>query len=633
MGRSTIAAHAMGLHRLAGILLALGASTSARGATDPGWLGGRASAGFRGHAGDYLSHGPAPRQAARPGEVLVVDLIDNGSGALANDAPPGDPRSLLVPWWIATPPFTAAPAKGALEVGVGRTLTQPFAAFAPLAAGVVVQGRVAGRGRVRLLEGGGGALELEVADGPFELRAADFDARLGRPAAPRFLLELGGLDPAAPARFTGVRALVPLPLASETETAEELARFVDGVFREWLERAIDREGPRATPFLTGRFDALTGERLSSDPNGIHPLYECLLDAAAVRDEPRWREALTTFLEAFLELSFHPVTGLPREWDGVRDVPLDEKGIEIARYLAFLLDVDERGPKALRARALERAGKIAAHVLERGRLGDGTIAVKYVPASGAADLAAQPIRRLDVAAQLARLGRRLGDASMVAAANAALADFTYLLYWGGTWERIDPDFDDSWGTWGGKATLMLAASPEDPLLAGFVGHGFEHFAPLWRDAARFGGSMAADQVRCWDLSLRYASLRPAARPRVDELLADAVRAHFKGEQYTNGAWGDVTFAAFSPRATLNVGDFSGTPANLLTGLACAYRPGSALRTDATRAMFLAVLRSSSAAYARPHGWLSTREEQAGHNLAFGELRAAIGAVEMLECLAR
>ncbi|MBK8178080.1 MAG: hypothetical protein IPK67_04130 [Planctomycetes bacterium] len=566
--------------------------------------------------------------------VLVVDLIDNGSGALLNDAPPGDGRARQVPWWIASgPPRNAPSSAPGLVLAPGQSLSQPFAAYGPLAREVRVSGRVAGRGRVRWRDAREDPLELEVVDGAFELTGAQFLERTGREPTPRFLVELSLPEGSTGATFTDIQARVPLPLPTEEALAEELAGLCDRTFKTWLERGIDREGPRPTAFLIAKFDAQDGSRIAVDPSGIHPLYECLLDALAVREEPLWRAGLEAYLKDFFELAFHPETGMPREWDGVKDEPLDQRPIEIARYLTFLLDLEDHGPELWRERALAQARRVAAQVMARGRLGDGSIAVKYLPVDASPDLRAQPIRRLDVAAQLARLGQRTGDRALVDAANAALAEFTYTLYWGGTWERIDPDFDDSWGTWGGKAVTLLAASPEDPLLSSFVSHGFRHFAPLWRDAARFGGSMAADQTRCWDLALRYAEVEPAVRGELDVLLHEALRAHFKGEQYPGGAWGDVTFAAFSPRATLNVGDFTGTPANLIQGLAMAYRRGSKTRTDETRALFTAVLRASEAAYGRKHGWLSTREPVAGRNLAFGELRAAVGAVEMLECLAR
>ena len=126
----------------------------------------------------------------------------------------------------------------------------------------------------------------------------------------------------------------------------------------------------------------------------------------------------------------------------------------------------------------------------------------------------------------------------------------------------------------------------------------------------------------------ARLEPAEASRVADLLRAAVRSHFKGEQYGNGAWGDVTIFGFDPRADLQVGDFTGVPQNLLAGLAIAYDGELGLRTSELRAMFTTVLRSSVAEYRRPYGFLSTRSEHSGINPGGGALRFAPGLVEML-----
>jgi hypothetical protein len=45
--------------------------------------------------------------------------------------------------------------------------------------------------------------------------------------------------------------------------------------------------------------------------------------------------------------------------------------------------------------------------------------------------------------------------------------------------------------------MRTASPPDLEFRRFTAQAFAHFAPLWHDALRFGGSMASDQNRCWE----------------------------------------------------------------------------------------------------------------------------------------
>ncbi|MEO6710049.1 MAG: hypothetical protein ABIP42_10770, partial [Planctomycetota bacterium] len=122
-----------------------------------------------------------------------------------------------------------------------------------------------------------------------------------------------------------------------------------------------------------------------------------------------------------------------------------------------------------------------------------------------------------------------------------------------------------------------------------------------------------------------------RKSLDRLVNDSIRAHMKGRQYPNGSWGDVTLVNFSPRAALNIGDLTGYPANMLSGLAVALRKGSSLRNDETRALFTAVLRSSETFYRRKFGLLLRREQAPGVNIAGADLRLLAAAVEMLKQL--
>jgi hypothetical protein len=385
----------------------------------------------------------------------------------------------------------------------------------------------------------------------------------------------------------------------------------DAAFQQWFARGIDRKGTRVSALLTTRFDAITGEELVVTASGLHPVYESLLLACSLSQVPAWDAGLEAYLRDFFELCFHPQSGMPREWDGELDLPQDSKPIEVARYLAFLLDLSERGPPRFRTRALAQARSMAATILARGLLPDGGVAVKYIPADGTPSEETPQLRRLDVAAQLARLSRLDDDPRLLRAARGALDLLEFTHYWGGTWSSIDPDFDDSFGNWGARATQMLVAAPDEPSFRHFTSRGFAHFAPLWKDALRFGGSIAADQTRCWEFLLRNAQFDAPMRAELTPLLHAAVRAHFRSEQYDNGAWGDMTFAQYSP-VSLNVGDFSGYPSNLVWGLACMYRRGSPLRDELTRALFTAVLRSSKQHYARPFGWLLTREQSKGAN---------------------
>jgi hypothetical protein len=151
--------------------------------------------------------------------------------------------------------------------------------------------------------------------------------------------------------------------------------------------------------------------------------------------------------------------------------------------------------------------------------------------------------------------------------------------------------------------------------------------------RFGGNVAADQVRCWKIGVDLARLEPDLRPTMGPLLRLAARSHFKGEQYDNGAWGDVTIFDFQPRGGLQVGDFTGAPQNLLTGLATIYVDDLGLRTDEIRAMYTSVLRSTVTHYKRPFGFLVTGKANKGSNTAQGSIRVLSGFVEMLTALSR
>ena len=85
--------------------------------------------------------------------------------------------------------------------------------------------------------------------------------------------------------------------------------------------------------------------------------------------------------------------------------------------------------------------------------------------------------------------------------------------------------------------------------------------------------------------------------------------------------------------LQVGDLTGTPQNLLTGLAALYNAGDHAREVQTelRAMFATVMKSSKTTYRRQYGYLSTRNESQGSNASIGSVRIGVGLVEMLKKL--
>lgn len=554
-----------------------------------------------------------------------------------------DPRFALA-WWRSNQGALTVEAleerAPALVLRGTQTASQPIAAFAPLAGELMVRGRVRGPGVVTLVDGRGvrarvapKAQDRSVppsvtgdagAATAFELRFDAFVRAAGEPLVPRFVLELSA---DGEARFEELEVLVAFPLPSRDALRTEVIARTREIVDTWLERGADREGPRETAFLPHLFDALTGERLQTYPAGLHPLFEELLRIAPLELEPRWALALERYVEDFLALAIDPGSGLPRTWDTLRDEPA-HGSFEIAAPLRFLIDASERGPATTRERCAQAALRIGRWVLVKGVLPDGGIAPIFDSRDGEPSTRAQPLRRLDLAAQLTRLAASSGDATFETAARDAVLALEFTHDWPGTFDAIDPGFDDDYGHYGARAITMLRARPSFARARELALSGYERYAPLWRDGARHGGSMAADQVRCWDVLLDFAEVEPRVARELPALLDDAVRAHLAGEQYGDGAWGDVTYSGFDPRVDIAVGDLPGAPANLLRGLALALGRTSTWSEDDVRALFTGVLRSTVDTYRRPFGYLRTQRPSAGPNDAFASLRVLPALTTML-----
>ncbi len=572
-----------------------------------------------------------------------IDALDQRSRANGSDEKVAEWQGIETPAGVVARQAVAAYSP-ALRVPVSPTSTKSRTLLPDPVDGFEVNGVASGPCVVTLIDGSGGRASVRPkfsgASNSFTIPLREFDAQLGRPAVPRFEIELSNDGSDVPVRWSWVRVRALMPSVWPS-TLEALIRAeLDSIFDIWLTRCVDREGPKQTSFTCTMIDVVTGEKIltASAVSQPQPLYELMLDAYAIDHDAKWRAALERYLDDFLTLGVHPTTGLPRQWDCIRDVPLDDAPFEIAKAFEWLLDAAEKGPETYRERALAAAKKIGDTVLAHGILPDGSIAPIYVPASGAPKTDAASLRRLDVPAVLTRLSKATGDLRYVDAARRATAEFEFTNFWPGTWNDIDPGFDDSFGHYGARAVTMLECYPNDPLFKRVAESGWRTYAPLWRDALRFGGSIAADQVRCWDLLERYTRLSPSSREEFSELLADAVRAHFKGEQYNNGAWGDVTFFEFNPKTGLAVGDLPGAPANLLWGLGIASRKtldwsgvkalGNRLPNRSPQSLFTAVFLSTLDTYKRPFGYLSTQRQRDVTNPGAGELRCARGLVEML-----
>jgi hypothetical protein len=232
--------------------------------------------------------GPQVSEPVEP--TLQVDLLDNGFEPVAARAP-GEERE-RIPWWSATAEAAVVTVDGKVWLATPgtSTLRQPVAAFAPLADGLVVRGRVLGQGVIVLHEGAGGALRREVTDVAFELLGAELAAELGRPLSPRFVLELASA-PGGDARWRELEVLVPLPCPGEAELRAEIVEHLENVFATWLERSRDDVGPRPTTYPCHFFDAVTGERLATTSAGLRPIYEAMLEANALAPHPEWEAAL------------------------------------------------------------------------------------------------------------------------------------------------------------------------------------------------------------------------------------------------------------------------------------------------------------------------------------------------------
>jgi len=575
----------------------------------------------------FTAHLPA-QEAEEP--VLLVPMLRNGdfSQPLEPKVVPG-----AIPWWLQKERCGTLELDGknwmvTRDEAVGH---QPIPAYAPLVEGMVVRGTMRGTGRVAIVDGRGQRAVLDlgpVQETSFEWTGTEIAEAMGATPIPRLSFELSAREGKA-AAWTDLEVLVPLPCPSEEALREEILELMHRILDPWLERSLDDLGPEQTGLVCAFFDAITGERLRVHEAGYHPLMRTLFDAIEHEPDPRWVETVEHYIENTLTLLIHPETHLPRMWNPRADEPLDDLEIEIHVYMRFLLDAAERGPEAYRARCLAAAERMAETILAHGVLPDGDVAASYHPGKGKGNNSTRGIRRFDVPVQLTRLAKLNGDERLLEVSRDAVATMLYTHYWPGDWRKIDPGFDDDFGHYGDRAATMSACFPEEKLFRRVVDSAWDKFRVVWPQAIRFGGSMAADQVRGWKILSEYSALRPDIREELDGILEEAVHCQLRGQQYGSGAWGDVTYYGFQPAVDLQVGDLPGTPSNLLQGIAAIYGTGLGPSDEELRAIFTAVLRSSEETYAREYGFLSGMREAAGANDAGGSLRLGPALTLMLE----
>lgn len=585
--------------------------------------------------------------------VVRVQLLDNSDFSMAKS----DVAPDRVPLWrtVSGRPqveFSAmgshAPLSfgGLLELPEGASIEQPLA-FPPELVEQVMFVVIGEQGELSVHDDRGAELRFESGerlwsgpigsanhvpgDSPLVISLGALEVLDAAQLSPRLTVRVQVREGGAVARFAQVEAFVSLACPSEAALRSELITELEWILGNWFERGLDRVGPRETAFLSTVFDCKTGAGLMHLEGGAHPFYALLGRALQVHENAEWSARYDAYLKDLFELGFQPETGLPRVWNVERDVPDDETPREIAYAFGQLLDIVEDGPEAWRERALAQAVRIGEVVLERGVLPDGEVAARYRPRDGEPNTSYPPLRRLDVPCELARLGALTGDDRYTDAARDAFAQFEFTHFWPGTWDAIDPGFDDNFGHYAARAVKAWQAHPDEPAFRNVAEGGTRHYLPIWRDALQLGGNIAADQVRCWKIIRDVAALEPALKPEVSELLRLAARNHFKGQQYADGTWGDVTIYHFDPKAYLEVGDLPGIARNLAEGLAFVYEDDLGLATDEQRALFTAVFRSSRDHYQREFGYLSTRIERTGANPAGGGVRLAAGMVEMLHQL--
>lgn len=529
-----------------------------------------------------------------------------------------------------------APAAVGLWLADGAQVAQGAALYAPLAAELVLELTLSGRARIELADGAGKRFtrDVELAAGapPVRITGAEIAQELGAAPLPRLQVLVSG----AGARVERIELRGALPAPDEADLLRDIEGELAWFFSTWSERALDIGGPRATAFWARDFDAVSGATLALLPKSpvLDAFWQQLLDAWEADPRPEWGALLERHVADLLELGLHPSTGLPRAWNAERDEPLDDGVLEVHLYMRHLLELAERGPAAYRKRALGAALRIGEHVLARGVLPDGSIAAAYRTADGAPSTDTVPIRRLDVPAQLARLSAATTDARFGEAAREALFALEFAHHWPGTWDRIDPGFDDNFGHYGERAVAAARALPSVAAFRAFALSGYLRYGPLLTQALRFGGNIAADQTRCWWILRELAVLEPGLRDATRLLLLEAARNHFAGQQGAAGAWLDVTIQGFEPISNLPVGDTSGVPQNLLVGLAHVYERSPDLAAGELRAMFAAVMLSTRAQYKAEYGYISGARRAQGRdasNSAAGTLRYTSGLVAMLRRL--
>ena len=631
-----------------------------------GWIGLGLLVGTALGVGVTRSEAASSRTQQDPGATeLSLNLLENGAMEMAPVELGGARR---IPWW--TPVIFAPDSRdltraarswtglengprveqGAvvLEPGGQDLLVQAVPTFAPSLGELRITGRVRGAGVLVVLDAAGREYSHDVVGTE---TWTEFAWNVGGegPLTPRLHLGIGARGDAA-ARFDDLACWVAVPAPTESQLQAQLGALIPELLWVWHNGTKDTYGPRKSNLWGGSVDAETGGLLGEPAGkvGLHPMHMALVRATALGlGGPELKALCIDSARDFMELCIHPTTNLPRRWDPLRDVPMDEESIEVSAYLGYLLDLAEFGPEEVRQEAFEKGVAMGMSLLRKAVLPDGNVAALVRPMDGEISTNTVHLRRLDLPSQFVRLAGVLGERggfdelaeALVAAARDAVIEVEFANYWPGQWNRIDPGFDDSYGHIGARSAAMLKVLPDEAMLGRLAFSGLDKFAPLWRLALSHGGNIAADQVRCWEVFGELALLQPQ-RPmasgkslgeEVSELLSMAVRSHVKGEQATGGHWLDVTVVGFDPATNLPVGDTVGMPQNLIKGLGVVYRQEFGLRTPEHRALFAAVLSSCLESYDAPFGLVGAAPGSAPGGGRGGGARSAVGTLQIMDGL--
>jgi len=477
----------------------------------------------------------------------------------------------------------------------------------------------------------------------------DYVDRFGAKPLPRLTLALGKQDSgSAPVYWDDLRAQGAFRQVSEAQLLEAILTEARWTIDNLLERTMDDIGT-PSPYLIKSLDAITGEVLNVKiAGGGGPVYNQMLAVLEVVSDDAYYHRVVEMADSMVE-HLHPMTRLPRKYDGVADVPVDGKTIP-APTIEFLLRVygltaDERYLDAateIGEAILEFAPRLASRSRSIGQLPRDYLPNAYDSATGdplePESTYEMHIRWFASPGALLHLYSATGRTDFKDAAIASALSYidhdTILHYWGEDyrlapfsfeptwydWDRIDPAFDDYFGYGiGGRrgpyAVLDIYERTEDARLLPFLDASMGFMASVWEEGIHRGGYTFADDARSWQAYYDRYVAHPVRYAPYKELLLLNARNVFRASQYSNGAWIDARFRLWDPSFP---DDRASCPRNLLAALTWAYLVDD--RDPQWRAMIASVFETTVWEYKRDYGYLISPDgPQPGQNPGGIELR--------------